>query len=903
MQINQERIPKSNFFKYFEKCYEADNNRFTVENIGQAKYQYKHFLKGQEELMTGKYPLIPLFHKKQDELLTDIALYKLEKQLYYATFFILGNNEGTLSKNKNLFAPLVLFPASIEVQEDETAYLQINKQEGIINRAVLNKLTPVSESSSVEDFFKDIEGVFYDNMPDAFLLKRYLDKHFCNVNTEELMYYPEVWSQYQISKYLKNKEEGVFKVVPAAVVSLVPKVNNALKVITDLKKIGEQSYFGKPITDLIDRKASVLVNDVSSVLQHQLNKDQFAALQHVQKYHNSVVIGPPGTGKSYTICAMAVDCILRGESVLIVSKTKSAVEVLRSMLIKEYRLDKYLVHTSGHSYKRSLEAKLSRLLGGIYGANYLGEKYDEFKRDENYLKELEEDFLKRVTAEVELGELNNKTKKHFVDFFKKLYIKSFTDLDETLWDLFFDIERMTPVLRSSLKKYILEKIDDNVKKAVQEHRFSLVAYYDALKSNSFSQYKRKVDTIIFEHVFKAFPIWLAHLPELNAVLPTQKGLFDVVIIDEATQCDIASALPAIYRAKRSVIVGDPKQLRHYSFLSRSKQQQLRKELELPDASFFNYRDKSILDIYMENIESQDQVSFLREHFRSPVDIIEFSNKTFYDSQLEVLKVTPDVSKYAKQILIPIEKGERDKSGINEAEADVLLAKLDEIIQQHKERPITIGVLSLFSDQVTYLKKLLKLRYELTTLKKFDILCATPYEFQGNERDVMLISLALDNDSHHSAFRHINKPDVLNVAITRARQLQYVFSSLEINKLDGDSLLYKFLNFWNKYANDHRENIAEDTFQKAVYDKLLEKGYEEVLVSFPLGGQILDLLVIHKGKKVFVDLIGDKGDFSDHFSLERYKTFARIGILSFPLHYSFWKKYPGLFFDKLEKLFS
>ncbi len=897
--------PKA-FHEYFRKCYEIDNNRFSVENLGQAKYQYKHFIKEKEELLTGQYPILPLFHKKEEELLADITLYKLEKQLYYATFFVLGVNENTLSKNKNLFAPLILYPATIEKGEDNTSYIRINKQEGIVNRLVLNKFLPYSIKSSIEGFINDCERFFYEDITDAFLLKRSLEKYFKNVDAEELMYFPKVWSQAKITKYLRNSnQKGIFKIIPGALVSLVPKINNALKVITDLKKIEEQPYFGKPITELLNKQSKILEQDVDSVLKHQLNSDQFKALQNVQKYHNSVIVGPPGTGKSYTICAVTVDCILRGQSVLIVSKTKSAVEVLHNMLINDYRLKRYIIHTSGHSYKKSLEAKLTRLLGGVYGPNWLEEAYNKYNNDIDNLHKAEKEFLKRAGAEVDLGEINNRKEIRASDIFKKLYIKLFIYLDETIWDLLFEIENRNKSLTNNLKKYVLERIDYNVKNAVTNQRLSLVAYNDALQSENFSEYKRKVDTLNFDHIFKAFPLWLAHLSELNAVLPTHKELFDVVIIDEATQCDIASVLPAIYRAKKVVIAGDPKQLKHYSFISKKQQQQFRKKLSLPDNSLFNYRDKSILDVYLEHIQHQDQVSFLREHFRSSPKIIGFSNKKFYDNQLQVLKATPDVHKELKTMVCKCTGAgaKREDKGQNEIEGQLLLLTLDELISKHAKKPCSIGILSIFGDQVNYLKKELKSRYTLEILKKFDVLCGTPYHFQGNERDIMLLSFCIDNESHHSAFRYINRPDVLNVAITRAKQYQQIFHSLDVNKLESSSLLYEYLHFLEDQEIDITYEKPTHHFQKEVYDALKKKDYDDIIANYPLGGQILDLLVVKNDVKVFIDLIGDEGDFANHFSLERYKTFARIGVLSFPILYSLWKTRPILVINRLEKLLA
>ena len=67
-----------------------------------------------------------------------------------------------------------------------------------------------------------------------------------------------------------------------------------------------------------------------------------------------------------------------------------------------------------------------------------------------------------------------------------------------------------------------------------------------------------------------FPCWAVTSLAARGRVPFTAGHFDLVVIDEASQCDIASALPLLFRAKRSVIIGDPQQLRHITALTRSK---------------------------------------------------------------------------------------------------------------------------------------------------------------------------------------------------------------------------------------------------------------------------------------------------------------------------------------------
>jgi superfamily I DNA and/or RNA helicase len=112
-------------------------------------------------------------------------------------------------------------------------------------------------------------------------------------------------------------------------------------------------------------------------------------------------------------------------------------------------------------------------------------------------------------------------------------------------------------------------------------------------------------------------------------------LFDVAIIDEASQCDIASCFPILFRAKRAVIVGDDKQLPHLSFLEKAKEQSFLSQYEIPDKYqlMWRFRTNSMFDLA--NYYSTSPV-LLDEHFRSLYPIIEFSNREFYGSRLRIM---------------------------------------------------------------------------------------------------------------------------------------------------------------------------------------------------------------------------------------------------------------------------
>src|SRR5262249_20699131 len=158
------------------------------------------------------------------------------------------------------------------------------------------------------------------------------------------------------------------------------------------------------------------------------------------------------------------------------------------------------------------------------------------------------------------------------------------------------------------------------------------------------------------------------------------------------------------RARRAVIVGDPNQLRHLSFLSTERQRELMEKCQVPpdQQGMCDYREKSILDLVNENIAGQDQVIFLNEHFRSAPPIIRFSNETFYGNSLHIMTEKPGEAP-APQIVLRNAGGRRGPDGDNPEEARLLVQDVVSEVECEKafgpDLTHSIGILSPFRSQV------------------------------------------------------------------------------------------------------------------------------------------------------------------------------------------------------------
>lgn len=153
---------------------------------------------------------------------------------------------------------------------------------------------------------------------------------------------------------------------------------------------------------------------------------------------------------------------------------------------------------------------------------------------------------------------------------------------------------------------------------------------------------------------------------------------------------------------------------------------------------------------------------------------------------------------------------------------------------------------------------------------------------------MFLSFALDAKSHTASFRFLNRQDVFNVSITRAKTLQLVFTSLAEREAPAGSLLARYLAATGQAARPRKSAARRDTFLKEVTEALAARDFH-TWPAYPVAGQTIDLLVERDGRALGIDLIGHPGPYRDAFELDRYRLFRRAGLRLFPLPWSAWKK--------------
>ncbi len=394
------------------------------------------------------------------------------------------------------------------------------------------------------------------------------------------------------------------------------------------------------------------------------------------------------------------------------------------------------------------------------------------------------------------------------------------------------------ILRNRRRNALKELLCD------QKKRQRLIVHSKSLVSRKRVIQDRVLEKEDFKPLLAAFPCWCTTTYAISNSLPLKPGMFDVVIIDEASQCDIASCFPVLYRAKKAVIVGDDKQLAHLSFLEKAKEQSFLNQYGIDDKYqlMWRFRTNSMFDLA--NYYSASPV-LLDEHFRSSRPIIEFSSNEFYGGRIKIMK--PYFDKKCPVELVYVKDGAVDAEITrNMAESEAIIQKIQDIIHEDSKEggnPVSIGVISPFRGQVELIKKDILKSFPGELIQKHQIEVGTAHTFQGDERDIILMSWAIAENAHAQSLTFLQKPNLFNVAITRARKRMINFISKDPNTLSEGILrnYFEYILYSNKTFEMRNQNNFKNEFEEDVFLEL-RKLEPSVRAGIECGGVNIDLLL-------------------------------------------------------------
>ncbi len=883
---------------YFRACYQTDFRTISLLDFFGKNVSETHLLNSGKLISDQPWPM-PVDSEWGATVAQQLAVYSKEKALTCAALFVVGRTT-ILGRKRKVCAPLYLYPTQL-TEEKEIYYLQVDVDKPTINPAVLG-------------FFQDTSSGRYEKLCDA-LPTGYLDfEAMHQIETvlkqhlpllqqhQQLDDFPSVLDKEQVLAVQKKAmKKDQFVLLPALGMALINKPTGSRGIINELEEMSREAKFSRPIQTLFGNENFPQENKKMQrlAIPLMLSKAQEKVLQNAQRHDLSLVIGPPGTGKSFTIAAMALEAMSRGKSVLIAAKNMQAVQVVGQKIEQDFGLKNVVVKTGSKNYQRELKKRLQNWLNGIGARNI---HYHEVKnlslaidRQSNLVRTALNRLLARESLELKRGDFLSADKPYFWNRWRKIWLAKQVGKQTPYWELMQSLEEKIQQQHQKVRQWIEASFQSHLYHTLRQHRKELKQLLKALQARTGNAKEAHFNEVDFSTVLQALPIWITDTGNIHSVLPLQKELFDLVIIDEATQCDIASALPILQRGKRAVVVGDPKQLRHLSFLSRVQQQQLVEQHQLGNlfGDLLNYRENSLLDVVAEYLPQQDQLQMLDEHFRSMPDLIEFSNREFYQERLRIMTASPSTLQ-KQHLFLVAQEGRREGSGANPIEAQKMLERIKEIIAGEEQlTPAwcqSIGILSPFRAQVDELQKQVESTFSHDAISRHHIMIGTPQSFQGEERDLMFLSLALDQDAHPSAFQYLNREDVFNVSITRARSQQFVYHSFPIETVKSQSLLGRYLGYVRSLQHPTSKPTSlnrEDTFTKEVLSFLGQHGVQEKYIAYPIAGVEVDIVVVVNGKTFCIDLVGFPGAFEEALSIDRWEVLGRVGLQTFMLPYSWW----------------
>ncbi|MEM1068531.1 MAG: AAA domain-containing protein, partial [Planctomycetota bacterium] len=377
-----------------------------------------------------------------------------------------------------------------------------------------------------------------------------------------------------------------------------------------------------------------------------------------------------------------------------------------------------------------------------------------------------------------------------------------------------------------------------------------------------------------ELLLDAFPAWACTSRTLCEILPATPGLFDLVVIDEASQCDLALASVALMRAKRAVVVGDPNQLRHVCFLSRAREQAsfVRNRLSEKMQLRFQYR-RSLFDVASDSVETRN-FFFLNEHFRSHPQIIDFSNRQFYDGSLSIMTERPSTG-LQKAIRIEHVDGCRVlESSVNPTELARVISIIDEQVAANDNR--SIGIISPFRDQADAIKEQLVRHLSAESLRKHDLVVGTAHSLQGDEKDIVILSTSIDGDSHPASLRFLESPNLFNVAVTRAREQLIIVTSVSAEQLPVGMLREFLVHAESNWQNGQESNVTECELEQEIIHQLDAEGIP-CLAGYQAAGTRIDIVAV--GERRSVAILCDRPERTDWEQV--LETQRRLSRASWP----------------------
>lgn len=713
-----------------------------------------------------------------------IAKAKLKGQdIYFGYPLLMFYDKGT---KRNHVAPL--FSMRLEVQfGDNNLKLVRAESSPTLGSCAFEKLGLHQEEIAALN--TDVEEIFKGGAPTKLGTILYLLKKATNLTLIESIDPASLSTNATVHPY-----DGTV-VYNKAVLSVGEASAYNVHVLHDLDTLVKRDDLQDSSLKYIDTPTQKSQNTCVPVLPFAFDEYQIQAIDHIMGSEHTVVTGPPGTGKSQFIANLIINLFLQKKRVLFVSHTSEAVRVVNERINDAFT--NLMMQTGKKELRQELGMRLEELVAHYneertapnreHSFEDITRNWQELQADTKYLQQSSklhkklEDSLRISTAShvhpIPLRKLRGQAARIRAMWFLMRLRNRRTDHD-VLTAIKQRKDQHVVISRSYVNTNYLKLIFENSSYG------QLVAYVDAVQNKKFTYGHTQDKSEKYIHAaLQAMNVWSCTLKSLAATFPLQVNLFDYVIFDEASQIDLPSAAPALYRAKRLVVVGDENQLNHIAKIHDRTEQELAATYNLEGAPFYpaltRYTDTSLFNSARKALNEPEHE--LKNHYRSNAQIAGLFSSIFYGGKLKVhepvANLPADITPGVHWIDIA-GTAYKHKSGskYNMEEAAHIVGLLKKLIPVAKERGLTIGVTTPFTKQRDLIADKAMGIFSPEDLACVQIL--TVHKFQGSEVDMLIFSPVLTAKGEDSSdYWFIKNKQILNVAISRAKQLLLITGDL------------------------------------------------------------------------------------------------------------------------------
>lgn len=553
------------------------------------------------------------------------------------------------------------------------------------------------------------------------------------------------------------------------------------KAIIDMYSKGEvtfpiKAFFG----DLLERPRRIKAYPIALV-NKSINLDQLLAINNAMKYPVAYIQGPPGTGKTNTIINTIITAFFNERTVLFTSYNNVPIdgvfEKLSNLNYNGKKIPFPVLRLGNENKTKEALVYIENLYSvtkkiSVFGATLdkrKGDRMERAKRLSGMLKQYEEMLDLKERSETLKRMLEYQDTKgnsgSAIPFQADLQGRQLAQVNQKIAEI-----------GTITEKDALDLLDRNEDEFFQYLYYTSAGYIQQLGTKKYEDFVQILDMEDEKTQTEAFRKYLSkteNIKKLQKVFPIMittcisahrigepKPIFDMVIMDEASQCNTAVSLVPIIRGENMMLVGDPQQLNPVILLDELANQQLRRKYHVTDE--YDYRSNSIYKTYLACDSVSDEV-LLHNHYRCHKKIIDFNNRKFYNSKLRICSENKE-TKPLLYIDVPDSRCDLKNTAPEEVRQIIEFAKYN------KDK--SIGVITPFVNQ----RKLIE--DALQQEKLTNVSCGTVHAFQGDEKDVVLFSTAITEQTQIGTYAWLkNNKELINVATSRARDKLVVLSNM------------------------------------------------------------------------------------------------------------------------------